>query len=84
MMMVDGAYQISYRGGDVVGSWIYGSSPAHGFAYCVIATTVIYALILPVLVLVPKALIATADAEPNPQIESNVLAKIAKTAPAAR
>jgi hypothetical protein len=84
MMMVDGAYQLSYRGGDVVGSWIYGSSPAHGFAYCVIATTVIYALILPVLVLVPKALIATADAEPNPQIESKVLAKIAETAPAAR
>ena len=26
MMMVDGAYQLSYRGGDVVGSWIYGTA----------------------------------------------------------
>ena len=59
-------------------------SPAYGFVYCVIATTVIYALILPVLVLVPKALIATADPEQNPQIDSKVLAKIGETAPAAR
>jgi hypothetical protein len=83
MMMVDGTYQLSYRGGDVVGSWIYGSSPTHGFLYCVIATTTVYALILPVLFLIPKALIGTADAQPNPQIEAQVLAEIAESAPAA-
>jgi MFS family permease len=82
MMMVDGVYQLSYRGGDVVGSWIYGSSPTHGFLYCVIATTTVYALILPVLLLIPKALIGTADAQPNPQIEAQVLAEIAESAPA--
>ncbi len=65
MMLVDGVYLLSYRGGDVLGSWIYGSSPTHGFQYCVIAITVVYASILPVLLLVPKALVATADGEKN-------------------
>jgi hypothetical protein len=27
MMLVDGVYQFSYRGGDLLGSWIYGQSP---------------------------------------------------------
>jgi hypothetical protein len=27
MMMVDGAYELFYRGGDLLGSWICGSSP---------------------------------------------------------
>lgn len=29
MMLVDGAYQLSYRGGDLLGSWIYPFAPAH-------------------------------------------------------
>jgi hypothetical protein len=62
MMLVDGAFWLSSRGGDVVGTWIYGSSPTHGFFYCVIATTVTYLAILPLILLVPKDLIATADA----------------------
>jgi MFS transporter len=76
MMMVDGVYQLSYRGGDLLGSWIYGSSPTHGFLYCVLATTAVYALILPLLLLIPKELIATAEGEPNPQVEAQVLAEI--------
>jgi hypothetical protein len=79
MMMVDGVYQFSYRGGDLLGAKIYSSSPAHGFLYCVIATTAVYALIPPVLLLIPKELIATADGESNPQVEAEVLTEIGET-----
>ena len=82
MMMVDGVYQLSYRGGDVLGSWIYASSPAHGFLYCVIATSAVYALILPLLLLIPRELIATRDGEANPVLEVEVLVEIAATEPA--
>jgi MFS family permease len=82
MMMVDGVYQLSYRGGDVLGSWIYASSPAHGFLYCVLATTGVYALILPLLLLIPRDLIATRDGEANPLLEVEVLVEIAATEPA--
>jgi hypothetical protein len=66
MMMVDGVYWLSSRGGDLLGANIYNSSPTHGFLYCVIATTTSYALILPLILFIPKKLIATADGEPNP------------------
>jgi hypothetical protein len=68
MMMVDGVYLLAARGGDILGSKIYSISPAHGFLYCVIATTALYALILPLLLLIPKELIATADGEANPAL----------------
>jgi hypothetical protein len=54
---------LSMRGGDLLGSAIYNSSPKYGFLYCVIATTGVYAMILPLILLVPKDLIATADGE---------------------
>jgi MFS family permease len=73
MMMVDGMYMLSYRGGDIVGSEIYASSPTYGFLYCALATTAVYALILPVLLLIPKEVIATTDGEANPAIEAQVL-----------
>lgn len=76
MMLVDGVVALSDRGGDVLGSAIYNSSPTHGFLYSVIATTAVYALILPSILLVPKQLIATADGEPNPRIEADVLSEI--------
>jgi len=69
MMMVDGMFILSYRGGDMLGSWIYNSSPEHGFLYCALTTTAVYALILPVLLLIPKDLIATADGEHNPALD---------------
>jgi hypothetical protein len=79
MMMVDGVLALSSRSGDLLGSGIYNSSPAHGFLYCVIATTIVYLLILPLILLVPKALIATADGEPNPKVAAETLEEIGET-----
>ncbi|WP_432261876.1 MFS transporter [Cupriavidus sp. TMH.W2] len=79
MMLVDGVLALSARAGDLLGSWIYNSSPTHGFTYCVIATTAVYALILPLIPLTPKALIATRDGEPNPEVEAEVLDQIRGT-----
>jgi len=76
MMIIAATFAISMRAGDVLGSWIYGLSPKYGFQYCVIAITVTYALILPVIPLIPKQLTATADGEPNPEEEALVLAEI--------
>jgi MFS transporter len=76
MMLTAGAYELSWRGGDILGARIYASSPVHGFLYCALATTAVYALILPVLLLVPRELTATADGERNPVIEAEVLAEI--------
>jgi hypothetical protein len=80
MMMVDGVFYLSGRGGDLLGSEIYNSSPTNGFLYCVIATTLVYAAILPLILTVPKALIATADGERNPELEAQVLGEIGGTA----
>ena len=76
MMLVAGMYELAYRGGDVVGTKIYASSAAHGFAYCVIAGTATSALMLVVLLLIPQALVATADGERNPAVDAAVLAEI--------
>jgi hypothetical protein len=61
LMMSGGLYWIASRFGDVLGTKLYDQYG--GFAACVIAITVVYALILPVLLLVPKRLIATADGQ---------------------
>ncbi len=74
MMLADSFFQLSYRGGDWIGSRIYESSPTHGFLYCVLATSAVYALILPVLLLVPKNLISTADGQVNPELEAEARA----------
>jgi hypothetical protein len=42
----------------------------------VLVTAAVYTLILPLILLVPKELIATADGEPNPQVEGEILAEI--------
>jgi len=60
-MMSSGLYFIASRFGDVLGTILYDDYG--GFAVCVIAITVVYALILPTLLLVPKRLIATADGQ---------------------
>jgi len=49
------------RFGDVLGTTLY--QDYGGFTVCVVAITVVYALILPVLMLIPKDLIATADGQ---------------------
>ncbi len=82
MMMVAGMYELAYRGGDWVGAGIYASSAEHGFLYCVIAGTATSLLMIPLLFLIPKALIATADGERNPALEAEVLAEIGESTPA--
>ena len=54
-------YYIASRFGDILGTNLY--QRFGGFTVCVIAITVVYALILPTLLLVPNRLIATADGE---------------------
>jgi hypothetical protein len=83
MMLVAGMYELAYRGGDVAGTWIYASSATHGFAYCVVAATATSTLMLAILQLIPEEITATADGEPSPQVEREVLAEIAATTSAA-
>ncbi len=80
MMLVEAVTNLAFRGSDVVGTRIYATSPTHGFLHCVIAMTIIYILILPALLLVPKDLIATADGEPNPQADAEMMAELGGTA----
>ena len=68
MMLIAGVNFLAQRGGDLVGTWIYGSSSTHGFLYCALATVASSALILPLISLVPAGLIATADGEPNAEL----------------
>ena len=76
MMLVAGMYELAYRGGDFVGTKIYASSAAHGFAYCVVAGTVTSVLMLAVLRLIPRELVATTDGQRNPKVEAELLAEI--------
>ena len=76
MMLVAGMYELAYRGGDLVGTQLYASSAAHGFSYCVVAGTATSALMLAALRLIPKELAATADGQPNPKLEAELLAEI--------
>lgn len=77
MMLVDGVFVLSARGGDLLGSRIYSSDPVHGFTCCVIATTAVYALILPLVLLVPRAVAATADGQATPPVEGGALDPVA-------
>ncbi len=52
-------YWIVSRFGDLLGTYLYDRFG--GFKVCVIAITIVYALILPTLLLIPKHLIDTAD-----------------------
>jgi predicted MFS family arabinose efflux permease len=61
LMMSGGLTVIVTRFGDVLGTNLYDHHG--GFAVCVVAITVVYALILPTLLLVPKFLVATADGQ---------------------
>ena len=76
MMIIFSLYPLSSRFGDVFGSWIFGLSPTRGFQYCVVAITITYALMLPLIPFIPKELTATADGVPNPAEENLVLAEI--------
>jgi len=74
MMLVSAGIMLAARGSDLLGAKLYASSPAHGFLYCVIATTAVYTLILPVIAFIPKELIATADGQRNAAIDAEAAA----------
>lgn len=61
LMMSSSLFFVVSRSGDILGTTLYDRYG--GFAVCVVAITLVYALILPTLWLVPKDLIATADGE---------------------
>lgn len=61
MMMAEGVGLLSLRASDMFGSAVYDASPRNGFLYCVLATTAVYAMILPILLLIPRRVIATAE-----------------------
>jgi MFS family permease len=61
LMMMWALYYLVSRFGDVLGTNLYYHYG--GFRTCVIAITAVYALILPVLLLVPKRLTDTADGQ---------------------
>ena len=59
MLMFYAIYYVSVRFGDLFGTWIYDKHG--GFIPTVVITIVVYAAILPIILLVPKALIATKE-----------------------
>ena len=61
LMMSGGLLFISSRFGDVLGTYLYDSYG--GFEICVVAITLVYALILPTILLVPNRLIASSDGQ---------------------
>ncbi len=61
MMLFWAIYYFSVRVGDLIGTWIYERHG--GFIPTVVATTLVYALILPVILLVPTRLTVTKDGE---------------------
>jgi MFS family permease len=61
MLVVTTTFYVAGRFGDLWGADLYDH--AGGFATAVVATTLVYALMLPTLLLVPKRLSATADGE---------------------
>jgi MFS family permease len=61
LMMGWALYYLVSRFGDVLGTNLYDHFG--GFKVCVVAITTVYALILPVLLLIPKRLTATADGQ---------------------
>jgi MFS family permease len=70
MMAAGSLYWVAIRFGDLLGTWLYDF--AGGFAACVVAITVAYALILPVLLTVPKRIVATRHGEALPLEEPGV------------
>jgi predicted MFS family arabinose efflux permease len=61
VMMTTAFYYIVTNLGNLLGTYLY--SHFGGFGVCVIAITLVYASILPAILLVPKRLLATADGE---------------------
>jgi hypothetical protein len=74
MMLIAAVYALALRGGDVLGTWIYSNS-TNGFVNCVIASVVLFALIVPLIPWIPKEVTATADGESGPALEAALLSE---------
>ena len=61
LMLASSLYFVVSRSGDLLGTHLYDHFGS--FDVCVIAITIVYALMLPAILLVPKGLIATADGQ---------------------
>ena len=61
LMLASSLYFVVSRFGDLLGTHLYDHF--RSFDVCVIAITLVYALMLPAILLVPKGLIATADGQ---------------------
>jgi MFS family permease len=61
MMLFVAAYYVAVRFGDLFGTWLYDHHG--GFKTAVFATIIVYALIVPVILIVPKRLISTTDGQ---------------------
>jgi MFS family permease len=61
LMMSTSLYYVATRGGDVLGAYLYDATG--DFTICVALTMIVYTLILPVILLAPRDLVATADGE---------------------
>lgn len=59
LMFSTSLYWLITQAGNVLGSWLF--ERFHGFTVCVIAITIVYAAILPALLLVPRRLLSTPD-----------------------
>jgi hypothetical protein len=66
MLVVTSTFFVAGRFGDLWGTNLY--EHAGGFTTAVIATTLVYAMILPILLLAPRRLTATSDGELIPEI----------------
>jgi hypothetical protein len=63
LMLASSLFAMVTRFGDILGTVLYDRYG--GFSVCVAAITLVYALILPALVLVPNSLVATSDGQMN-------------------
>jgi len=61
LMLAGGLYYVATRFGDLLGTVLYDYYG--GFKVCVALITTVYALILPLIALIPKDIIATADGQ---------------------
>lgn len=64
MMMFMAMYYVSLRLGDLFGAWLFDRQG--GYQTALFASMGVYALIMPMLLLLPRQLTATLDGEPSP------------------
>lgn len=69
MALMVSLVSLAISGGNLIGTALYSASANFGFVYDVIATVIVYTAILPLLKLIPRGIIATADGERNPAFE---------------